>query len=266
MRGTTNSFNSNNQLTNSGYSYDGNGNPTTYDGTSLTFDPENRLTAVGSVMSATYNGDGLRTTKTDGSGTTFYIYDGTKPVCEENSSGTVTATNTFGPDGLLSRNTGSGSVFYTFDQQGNIAQRLDSSQNVVTSNIFDAFGNGSGSGSYSDPFGYGAQWGYLTDAATGLILSTHRYYDPSMGRWLTRDPSGYVGGINLYSYVRNDAITSIDPSGLISVTKSYICTVLCTVLICIPIVLCPIPPLLRVIACVAFYFICQDICVGLFEG
>jgi hypothetical protein len=42
MRGNTYTFNSDNQITNSGFSYDGEGNPTTYGGTSLTFDAEDR--------------------------------------------------------------------------------------------------------------------------------------------------------------------------------------------------------------------------------
>ena len=35
-----------------------------------------------------------------------------------------------------------------------------------------------------------------------------------MGRWLTADPIGYQGGINLYGYVRNRSTIGIDPSGL----------------------------------------------------
>jgi RHS repeat-associated protein len=215
MRGTSHSFNSDNELTNTGFSYDGNGNPTTYSSTGLSFDPENRLTSVsGALTAATYNGFGQRVTKEPSSSTTYYLYDGGEPVLEENSSGTVTATNTFGANGLLSRNTSSGSTFYTFDQQGNTAQRLDSSQNVLTSHIYDSFGNGASSGSFTDPFGFGAQYGYYTDQETGLILCTNRYYDPGQGRWLTRDPIGFAGGINLYGYVGNDPMDGIDPLGL----------------------------------------------------
>ncbi len=61
-------YNSNNQLTATGYAYDGNGNPTTYQGNTLTFDPDNHLnefrTAQNVVlMAAGYNGDGLRAWK-----------------------------------------------------------------------------------------------------------------------------------------------------------------------------------------------------------
>ena len=56
------------------------------------------------------------------------------------------------------------------------------------------------------PFGYKAQAGYYTDSETGLILCTYRYYDPTVGRWLTRDPDGYDGGMDLYAYCMNDPV------------------------------------------------------------
>lgn len=55
---------------------------------------------------------------------------------------------------------------------------------------------------------------FLLRVARGLQLLTHRYYDPSTGRFLTRDPISYAGGINLYSYVQNNPINFIDPLGL----------------------------------------------------
>jgi len=65
----------------------------------------------------------------------------------------------------------------------------------------------------TDPFGFGAQAGYYTDVETGLVLCTHRYYDPATGRWLTRDPIGYRGGVNLYGYVENNPENDTDASG-----------------------------------------------------
>src|SRR5439155_19284268 len=63
------------------------------------------------------------------------------------------------------------------------------------------------------PWGFGAQWGYYTDGETGLILCTFRFYDPATGRFLNRDPIGYGGGINLYTYCGNGPLSDVDPTG-----------------------------------------------------
>ena len=65
------------------------------------------------------------------------------------------------------------------------------------------------------PFQYQGAWGGYTDSETGLVLQGHRLYDPATGRWLTRDPIGYAGGINLYGYVGGDPVNRRDPSGLL---------------------------------------------------
>jgi RHS repeat-associated protein len=137
----------------------------------------------------------------------------TLPICELNSSGTVTATNTFTFTGLVSRNTSAGSTFYEFDPQGTVAERLNSGSCTISS-VADASGGIANSGTVSDPFGYIAQAGYYTDRQTGLILTTFRYYDPSNGRFINRDPLGYPGGIDLYNYVQNDSESVLDPLGL----------------------------------------------------
>ncbi|HET6382389.1 MAG TPA: RHS repeat-associated core domain-containing protein, partial [Armatimonadota bacterium] len=211
FKGVTHNFNVDNQ--DNLISYNGNGNPTSYSGNSTSFDPENRLTAYGSLLTAGYTGDNLRAWKQTASGRTYFLYDGGQPVIELNSSGAVSAVNTFGATGLLSRHTSSGSVFYQFDPQGSVAQRLDANQNVLSTFVFDAYGKELAGGSNGDPWGYGAQAGYFTDGETGLILCTERYYDAGAGRWLNRDPFGYLGGINLYSYVANDPPTRNDPTG-----------------------------------------------------
>ncbi|MEW6609965.1 MAG: RHS repeat-associated core domain-containing protein, partial [bacterium] len=52
------------------------------------------------------------------------------------------------------------------------------------------------------------------DAESGLYYYRARYYDSEVGRFVTQDPIGFEGGINLYAYVGNNPINLIDPTGL----------------------------------------------------
>lgn len=211
--GVTKTYNSKNQQTGTGFGYDANGNPTTYNGVSLSFDPDNRLISDGTALTAGYTGDGLRAWKQAGPVTTYFLYDGLNPLVELDSSGSVIATNTFTSQGLVSRRVSSVSVLYVFDPEGNVAQRTDSSASVLSDHLFNVHGTSLNT-TLTEPFGYRAKFGYYTDNETNLQLLTNRYYDPATGRFLTRDPIGYAGGINLYSYVRNNTTNSIDPIGL----------------------------------------------------
>ena len=56
---------------------------------------------------------------------------------------------------------------------------------------------------------------YDAGASGRFVYYRARYYDPSIGRFVSRDPIGLQGGINQYAYVDNDPINHTDPSGLI---------------------------------------------------
>jgi RHS repeat-associated protein len=221
FKGVTHGFDSvKNQRTDTGFVYDANGNPTTYKGTSgLTYDPNDKLITYPGMLSAGYHG-GLRAWKQVGSTKTYFLYAGEVPVCEMNASGTVTAVNTVGTNGLLARHEGENTVFYTFDDGGDVTQTLDSSATVLSSELYDAYGNRLAvNGTNNTP--YSGKHGYYTDRETGLILATNRYYDPTEGRWLTRDPIGYAGGLNLYGYCSGNPVNLVDPLGLCGEQGGY---------------------------------------------
>ena len=215
LRGAAGAFDADNRRTGTGFAYDGNGSPTTYRGTAMAYDPEARATQLGTLTTG-YRADGLRAWKQAGSGArTYFLYDGGEPVLELDASGAVVATNVRAPDGLVARGTASGWTQYCFDAEGSVAQRLSASGGVLTNSAYDAYGAASTSGTAaSDPFGCHARSGYYLDAETGLYLCRHRYYDPQAGRWVTRDPIGYEGGINLYGYCEGGPVGRSDPSGL----------------------------------------------------
>jgi RHS repeat-associated protein len=56
--------------------------------------------------------------------------------------------------------------------------------------------------------------GQFYDAETGLHYNYHRYYDPKTGRYLSADPIGLIGGINLFAYVQDNPLKFADPKGL----------------------------------------------------
>jgi RHS repeat-associated protein len=86
---------------------------------------------------------------------------------------------------------------------GTVAQRIDYDEyGRVTQNTSPGF----------QPFGFA---GGLVDDQTGLVRFGARDYDPAAGRWTAKDPLGFAGGYaNLYEYVANDPVNTIDPTGL----------------------------------------------------
>ena len=97
-------------------------------------------------------------------------------LAELDESGTLITSYTWGPTGLLSRTNlqTNREVWYLYDPQGNVAVRLDSAGQVLSSDQYDAWGNLLSGGDPTDPCGYRAQAGYYTDHETGLILCGHR--------------------------------------------------------------------------------------------
>ncbi|WP_165864609.1 fibronectin type III domain-containing protein [Capsulimonas corticalis] len=186
----------------------------TFDSTEAVGTPRAATSAAVSSTAYGYNGDGLRAWKQNALGRTYYLYDGSLSVCELASNGNVTAVNTFIGSNVSSRRDGSVSTLYNFDPQGNPAERMDAQGSTVAEYMFDAYGLRVGTDNSADPYsGFGGEWGYNTDPDTGLELLTHRYYDPAIGSFLTRDPIGYNGGGNLYRYTINNPIIYSDPEG-----------------------------------------------------
>ena len=123
-----------------------------------------------------------------------------------------------GVGGLLSQttinSTTTNSYFTAYDANGNVSDLVDDSGDVVAHYEYDAFGNQTAS---SGTFADANPWRFSTkywEPETGLLHYELRPYVPGIGRWLTRDPIGEQGGLNLYAMVANNPVRFVDPLGL----------------------------------------------------
>jgi RHS repeat-associated protein len=89
----------------------------------------------------------------------------------------------------------------------------NSSQSETDRLLYDAFGQiVSRTASEPTPFLFAGGYQYQTDKDTTLQLLGNRYYDPSIGRFLSKDPA--KDGGNWYAYCGNNPVTGVDPEGL----------------------------------------------------
>jgi RHS repeat-associated protein len=204
--------------TNRTLSYDLNGNLTSDGGTrTFEWDAANRLIAIN------YTGTSQRTE---------FTYNGLSRCVKllEKNGNTTVSTRRFvwcGNDKCEFRNNNgavqvqlyshgqyqSGAVyFYTRDHVGSIREMTDASGTVVARYDYDPWGRSTTVIGINKPdFNF---TGLYNHAKSGLDMAVYRFYDPDLGRWLSRDPIGETGGINLYAYVLNSPVNLWDPLGL----------------------------------------------------
>ena len=138
--------------------------------------------------------------------------------------------STVSPNGILNE-----TLYYTHDAQFNTTALVTPAGAVAERYMYDPYGkvtvlNGA-AGTDPDVTGEVEEWdadddgtsdydneilycGYRHDPETGLYQVRHRYYHPTLGRWVSRDPIGYADGMSLYEYVRSGPTANVDPMGL----------------------------------------------------
>ena len=122
--------------------------------------------------------------------------------------------------------------YFHRDRLGNITEITNLEGTVVQSYVYDAFGSvtiydkdgseitPSNSNYLETPYAF---TGRELDPETGLYFYRARYYDPNLGRFLSEDPiEGNSERLNLYQYVENNPLNSIDPTGEILVAPIVI--------------------------------------------
>ena len=167
------------------------------------------------------------------SSTTYYHYDGMRVIQERQSNPTVSYTRgtdlsgslegAGGIGGLLARSHGYASSngnfythnFYHADGNGNVTYLVNSSQSLAASYRYDPYGNtisSSGSLASANVYRFSSKEFHVN---SGLYYYGYRWYAPNLQRWLNRDPSGELSGINLYGFVFSDPLIKYDPNGLL---------------------------------------------------
>jgi RHS repeat-associated protein len=222
-------YNNSNELTSSpanSFTYDPNGNLTSKTSssgtTSYAWDFENRLTSVtlpvtgGGTNTVTFAYDplGRRIRKSSASGTTIYLYDGANIVAEISPAGSLAASYVQGSgiDQPLAMRRNGTIAYYQADGLGSITSLTNAAGNTVSSYVYKAFGATTATEGIFNPFRF---TGREQDPETGLYYYRARYYDPTIGRFISEDPIGFKGGVNKYSYAGANPILHVDPMGLL---------------------------------------------------
>ncbi|MEI6644543.1 MAG: RHS repeat-associated core domain-containing protein [bacterium] len=217
-----------------GYTHDNAGNVSRIvrNGTTLdlVWNLQGQLLAVtnNGVLAESYTYDplGRRLSTTTGGATVFHAYNGVQCIADLDASANLLRSYTWGQgiDNLLAMTvytTGITNTFYAVkDHLGSVQALVNVSGSVVESYTYDAYGNTTILSSDLSPL-TSSQLGnrYLFQgreysSATSLYNFRARWYDSQTGRWLSNDPIGISGGLNLYAFCNNDPVNFRDPMGL----------------------------------------------------
>ena len=235
--------------------YDLDGNMVTYGDWTFAWDGENRLIGASNgttVVGCSYDYMGRRYQKVVGNATNVFLYDGWAMVREQSAtttnsyvygldlSGSMQGAGTIG--GILWENLNGVVAFPAYDGNGNLTDLTDTNGASVAHYEYDPYGNTiakTGTLADANPFRFSTKY---YDVESGLYYYGLRFYNPSLGRWLSRDPIGELAfqvlhrsdhalrslNANLelpYCFVKNASIDTVDLLGLAFTRKEpHACT------------------------------------------
>jgi RHS repeat-associated protein len=218
--------------------YDANGNLTRDEtGKQFVYDAWNRLVTVkdsggATIASYRYDGQGWRVSETKSGTTRDFYYSDQWQVLEERVGGNAQVQYVWSPgyvDALVLRDrdtNGDGTLeerlWVQQDANFNVTALLDATGAVVERYAYDPFGKATVYDTSWNVRTAGSAYGWLYlhqggrfDKDTGLYEFRHRFYSPTLGRWMQEDPLFFAAGdVNLYRYAANRVIGVVDPSGL----------------------------------------------------
>jgi len=207
---TSSAYDAANRLTTWGsntLTYDDNGNVTSIGSTTYTWNARDQLVAS-SDGAASFGYDALkrRHSRTVSGSTTGYTHDGSNPVVVDGDF----LLSGFGFDEVYAQISASGSTSYVKDGLGSARLLTDDNGATTASYSYGPYGQTAKTGSDDAALQF---TGRENDGATGLYYFRARYYSPALQRFLSEDPAGFAGGLNLYAYVGGDPIGYTDPTG-----------------------------------------------------
>ena len=220
--------------------YDVDGNMTQFSSWQFTWDAENRLISVSSngvsVVQNQYDYMSRRIMKSTATQTNTFLYDSWNLIQERVEFDGAVSTNQYvwgldlsgslqgagGVGGLLTiLSPDSCLLTPAYDANGNVTDLVDTNGAVVAHYEYDPYGNTiahSADQTDANPFRFSSKY---WDGETGFYDYGYRFYSSALGRWLSRDPIGELGGYNFYLAFNNNPISGYDALGLIVLKSSY---------------------------------------------
>ena len=169
-------------------------------------------------MEYTYDGSGLRRTKTSGGVTKTYDYENGRLVRE--SGGEEPVRFLYGEGGIIGIKYDRSKFLFRKNAFGDVTEVYNVRGELVAKYSYSAYGKctieyNKDNAAYFNPIRYR---GYYYDEETGLYYLKSRYYDPEVGRFITIDDISYldpetINGLNLYAYCGNNPVMNVDPNG-----------------------------------------------------
>lgn len=173
------------------------------------------------VVSSGWNGSTYATTAT-----TKFLYDGWNLIAELDGSNAAIRNFVWGSDlsgtmqgaggvgGLIAMKNSTDTHFVAYDGNGNVMNLVKASNGAnAASYEYGPFGEVlKVAGSVSNPLRFSSKY---QDDETDMVYYGYRFFNPSTGKWLSRDPVEEQGGINLYNFVNNHSINGFDSLGLL---------------------------------------------------
>jgi len=214
--GTSFTYNAANEITNSGYTYDGSGQETAGGGFSYAYNQANQATSItqnGQAQAIDYADAGQNEITSIGTTQINNTILGVTSSIASNGSSFFTRT----PSGaLVDGRTPTGKYYYVFDGLGSVMALTDTNGCVVQSYGYSPYGQQAKSNGHGviNLWRYAGE--YNLDPVNGIYHIGARYYNTTQGSWTQQDPTSHLADLTQgdpFVYAGDDPINATDPSG-----------------------------------------------------